>query len=142
MFKKFRLQSLTGASVLAAAITVAGMATSVPEFVSALNDYNKTSSQDSANIDIQYIKKDAKFYAEIVDQIRPMYPDFEFVAEQDGLTFSSEDITHNDQVKSLMTELKVIEPGLYWSIENGCLGRECPVKIRFKLFAQKLTVES
>lgn len=139
---KIKVQYLTIVMVLAAVMALAGTASTLPSFVASLKDYQVTAEYQSVDINITYKDKDKAFYERAAEQMMPMYPEFKFVAENDGLVFSVDDILHHEDVKFIITELKAMEPGVFWSVDRGCLGRACPQKINFKVVAKTLTINS
>lgn len=139
---KVKVQYLTIGMVIAAAITVSGMASALPSFVSAFKDYQATSEYENVDIGIVYKPKEKGFYEQSVVQMEGLYPEFKFVAEPNSITFSSDDLENHGSVNFIMTEFKAIEPGVFWSVDDGCLGRACPQKIRFKVSAKTLTINS
>lgn len=137
-----KVQYLTMVMVMASVLALAGAASTLPSFVASLKDYQVTADYQSVDIDISYTDKKKGFYERAAQQMSPMYPDFKFVSENDGLMFSADKIVHHEDVKFIMTELKAMEPGVFWSVKKGCLGRACPQKISFKVMAKTLTINS
>lgn len=140
--RNVKIQYLTIASVLVAGITLSGMATALPSFIAAWKDYQATSEYENFDVNIGYVPKNKAFYEQAANQMSGMYPSFKFIPENDGLVFIGSKVEDHETTKFVMTELKAMEPGLFWSVSHGCLGKTCPEVIKFKMFAQTLTIDS
>lgn len=142
MTGSFKIHQLTIASVLAFSVATFGTLSALPSFMASVKDYNVTNEYRKFDLQINYVDKKPEFYEQAAAHLRPTFPDFKFTPEPTGLRFSHDDAAEQKQVNFIVSELKALEPGVYWSVSNACLGSTCQPKILFKLTAKTLKIDT
>lgn len=140
--KSIKIQYLTLATIIGLSVALFGMTSALPGFIESFKDYQTTSEYSGVELNIAYTEKDAKFYERVASQLEPLYPEFTFVPEPRSLTFKSLDVMDEQKIPLIVGELKAVEPGIFWSVAEACVGRNCAEKIKFKLVAKKLEIKN
>lgn len=134
-----KVQHITIILVVAALVTTWGAVKTIPDVFKATKEYSEAKNAASMTVEVKSISADQRVYLKAVKILKPLYPEFNFSLDEKGISAKGKELSAHSRIESLVATLKATVPGMYWEIDQACIGKKCGVEALFT--AKHLKVE-